>query len=318
MFKKPYLAKVEDRSRKASINAISGDPFDWFNNATVRGHSIGATTFDFFVDWGHNSIPKEIWHKILYDANGFSLTIKDTHLKGLIKDIVSLFGKEYVFDNFKFETSLGLKSKYVLIPDITINEWENEWDKPTSDLPIIIFNPTLKNRPKFLELYNVHNIVTRIKELRGESEAKMGKKGMMYATSALEGFLSKGKVIWPGDVDLLLYNVNQLTPIAMIEIKKHTNHDPRLLGDLSIRDYISVDQKKYSSLYLFSRQYELPFYMLYYSTNTEDTVGYIERINTDVSTPMDMGPQEREKFILPHDGDGGSYEVFFSSVISSL
>lgn len=335
MLEKPYLARTDDRKILAKVNEISGDPFDWFNNTYMRGKRIGATTFDFFVNWNNNSIPSEVWHKVLWDIDE-GLIIKDAKLRSLQEKLICLYdiqhleddhiyGAQYLKDDYRVLNKIGFIPKYVFIPNnLTRKDWEGELASEREDplhnsnYPIVLYQPHEGFASAEFEIYTVKQIIEKINDLRGDSRAKEGKKGMVYSTSSLEGMLSAGETIWPGDCDLLIYDTGTLKPIAIFEIKKHTNHDKRKLEDLSISDYVNMDKRKYASLYLLAKKIGVPLYMIFNPVSTSDDKVIFERVNVDVNDSTKMTGIHRKAIPLPDKNDSKAYVQLYNEIVRNI
>lgn len=105
--------------------------------------------------------------------------------------------------------------------------------------------------------------------------------------------------MYPGDVDLILLNSNNL-PVAIIEFKKHTlssSVDGQKLSNF----YPLPDKRKYDRLailrdYLSRPNFRIPIIVIYYPTVETSTEGSMELIGGSVGNLYSL---EIFKFSLP-------------------
>lgn len=131
-------------------------------------------------------------------------------------------------------------------------------------------------------------------DLRAAIQAKsggpmrIGDKGLIYSTTALEAHLSKTTAPWPGDADLVVFDADDHEPRCVIELKKHTERSRLPFGRQQVENYASPggpDQRKYDRLSLLAEQVSasgpLPLYTLYYSTVRGQDDLRLERVTRD-------------------------------------
>ena len=59
-------------------------------------------------------------------------------------------------------------------------------------------------------------------QLKSGGPMRIGSKGLVLSTTALEAHLSKTSAPWPGDADLVVFGAHDREPRCVIELKKHT------------------------------------------------------------------------------------------------
>lgn len=76
MLRKPILALAANRTRKAQINHVCGDPEEWFDSQPFRERNLYAASFDFFVDWESERVCDEVWIKRISDSDSIQEKVK--------------------------------------------------------------------------------------------------------------------------------------------------------------------------------------------------------------------------------------------------
>lgn len=255
MLVKPYLALTTDRSKLSKRHPFSGAPEDWFINAILKQRSFFGVSFDFFVNWNNNTISNEFWVKRIVKTEYNPWPIID---KGILQqEIYDCDGIEYVRVLSRFASKYNAILKYQLFKE------SNSWN---DDIPIVsvVFN----NNGEVSHVKNkrISDLKEDIKLLSG-GPISIGKKGLIYSTSTLEGYLSRTDAAWPGDADLIILD-KSLSPVALIEYKKHTLDTP--IKDQQLSNYYPYpDKRKYDRLAILRSFLGIgtQFINIYYPTN---------------------------------------------------
>lgn len=119
-----------------------------------------------------------------------------------------------------------------------------------------------------LHVTNLAELKTLIQKESG-GRVHVGRKGLIYGTSAVECVLSRTDAAYPGDADAVVCD-NEGFVQFVVEYKKHTLNCP--IGDHLIhRYYPNPDRRKYQRLDALVAHYRkksspVPFIMLYYAT----------------------------------------------------
>lgn len=273
MLRKGILARAEDPMKIAAYNAYCGDPMKWFDNEYFRNNGLSSVTFDFFVDWEKRKIPKRLWTKrIIYRP--FSMECDEIYRK-----IVAVDGRDGLETLLGFCRQNQFELEYLLCPDIPAGAWAD----PENHLFLFNMTKYLERCPGKEVLYEVsaNQLKGIIRGLRRESHA-IGRKGLQYASSSLEVYLSRDDYIYPGDADIVLVDENAKAK-AVIEVKKHTIFSEKKYGPVegeTLYHYRDTDKLKFQSLGILKETLGCPLYMLYYSTvpNREGGIVKMERI----------------------------------------
>lgn len=302
MLRKGILAKAEEPRKIAAYNAYCGDPMKWFDNEYFRNNGLSCVTFDFFVDWKERKIPKRLWTKrIIYRP--FSMECDEIYRK-----IVAVDGKD------RLETLLGFcrqnqfELEYLLCPDISADAWAD----PGNHLFLFHMSKYLERCPEeeVLREVSADQLKEIIHGLRRESHA-IGRKGLQYASSSLEVYLSRDKYIYPGDADIVLVDEDAKAR-ALIEVKKHTMYSEKKYGPIekeTLYHYRDTDKLKFQSLGILKETLGCPLYMLYYST-VPDREGSIVKLERIVGSPNRLLAVYPHILRLPEINNGYSLLAF--------
>ena len=306
MLRKPVLTRCADGT-PAQQNNYCGDPESWFSNELFKAKGFNALRFDYIVDWEANRFQDEIWIKrIVCDDTDYSTLKKED----LAKRIVEEDGRSYPRQLLNFANTHNLRLRYFLFRNINQNDWSNLQNR------IVSIDLSRYSHSDCVEIYNAETIQSEIIRLRKQSH-KIGKKGLIYATSTLEGYLSKSKAIWPGDVDTLLVDTKNNVK-AIIEFKKHTSRSKIAFDDQSIENYRDIDVLKYRSLGLLRDRFDTPstplLIIIYFSTESEEK----EIIMETLAGPYDtLSARETHRLRLPKQGDLDSLNIFCEEFIGA-
>ncbi len=302
MLRKGILAKAGDPVKIASYNPYCGDPMRWFDNEFFRNNGLSCTTFDFFVDWKKRSIPGRLWTKrIIYRA--FPMECDEIYRR-----IVTADGRDSLETLLSFCQSNRFELEYLLCPDIPADDWAD----PENRLYLFNMSKYRENRPvdEVLRGMSADQLKEVIHGLRRESHG-IGKKGLHYASSSLEVYLSRDDYIYPGDADIVLLDENGKAR-AVIEVKKHTIYSEKKVGPVENETYYPYkypDKMKFESLGILKDTLGCPLYMLYYST-VPDREGGIVKLERLVGSPNRLLAVYPHTMRLPEAANGYSLLAF--------
>ena len=266
MLKKPFLALTTDRSKRAARHPFSGAPEEWFDNAILKQYSLFGISFDFFVKWKYNTISNEFWVKRIVKMGYTPWPITNNEI--LQQAIYDCDGEEYVKILACFAAKYHVTLKYFLFKE------SNCWN---TDMEIVSVCFDHNGEISLVNHIKVSDLMANIKGLSG-GPISMGKKGLIYSTSTLEGYLSRTDAVWPGDADLIILD-KSINPVALIEYKKHTLKTP--INDQKLLNYYPYpDKRKYDRLGILRNFLSsgTQFINLYYPTNPIHKVIKFEKI----------------------------------------
>lgn len=294
MLKKPILALTKNRDELALENDICGNPENWFRTEGFKRRGINAASFDFFVDWEKKEVCDEVWIKRISDSEDIFHQSKSE----LRDSIVQVDGEYESKCLYYFLKKQKFNEKYMLFRDVSENVWEQGNEKVV-ELNLTDFS---RNAISYLSVDEIQN---KIRELR-KRPAPIGRAGLIYATSALEGYLSKKSYFWPGDVDTVLYDVNN-EAIAILEFKKHTAKSRKPFEEQTLANYIETDRLKYESLGLLRDKFHTDLYIVYYPISSEIDYIWIEKAEGSYNS---LRSDARYRLQLPDIQDEGSMNLF--------
>lgn len=300
MLSKPYLADYHYPIPKpARENEISGNPEAWFRSQGFQNRGIHVASFDFFVNWKGPNVCSEVWIKRVSDSDDiFTKTAKE------LRDSISACdGKDDCNHLYSFFRHHGLTQKYMIFRNIPLKHWE------TNDERIVQLDLSLLTDDSISYL-SVNDIQNQIRALR-QTSVPIGKAGLKYATSSLETYLSRKPYFWPGDCDILLYDM-QNKVLAIVEIKKHTKSSHIAFCDQNIANYIDRDRLKYQSLGLLQAKFGTRLFVLYYSVEPEHDYVILEELAGQYHT---LRQQSIHRIPLPQKDHTASLEQFAASFL---
>ncbi|MCM1176105.1 MAG: hypothetical protein NC341_13830 [Blautia sp.] len=251
MLRKPVLAHREDRRKAAQINPLCGDPEGWFDSVFFREKGLYAASFDFFVNWEKESVCDEVWIKRISDSEEIQ-QMEEDELTKLISDCDGIEKSRSLYFFLRYH---GMREKYMLFRDVPESLWSSGQEK-------VVELDLTKYRKGSISYLNAEEIQDRIEKLRIKP-ASLGKDGLRYATSYLEGYLSEKPFFWPGDVDTILYDRNNRVA-AVIEFKKYTADSTISFERQGIHNYRKKDYQKYKSLALLRDRFQTGLFVIYY------------------------------------------------------
>lgn len=294
---KPFLAKCSNRSSMPRSNDKYGGPDDWFNLVLLEQNNLFGISFDFFVDWSKNVADNEIWIKYILDNKvSYDEFIADCN-QILITDI----GFREIAGFYNFCRKQNLNPFYLVFND------DQDWTSETSSVlkvQVTSINEDNKNIESSVSEVKIQELREVIKQKSG-GPVKIGSKGLIYGTSLLECYLSKSDSLYPGDMDMLIYN-SDFEVIAIIEYKKHNLNTP--ISEQKLGNYYPYpDGRKYNRLQIIRNMLKVktPILVLYYPTKTHFKEGRLElidgelnKLKTLVASPFSLERLKQEPSLL--------------------
>ncbi len=302
MLRKPILALRRDPSRRARENDICGDPAKWFDFPTFQEHKLYAASFDFFVDWQRERVCDEVWIKRISDSDDI-LHLEEEALIDLIADCD---GRETCRRLYLFLARQKFAEKYMLFRDVPQERWESGEEK-------VVELDLSRYRRGSVSYYTAREIEDKIKALR-KTPVPIGRAGLIYATSVLEGYLSERSYFWPGDVDTLLYD-NYGGVKAVLEFKKHTASSRIAFQDQKITNYLERDIMKYKSLALLRDRFSTSLYVVYYPIPRDIRYIIVEKLE---GAPDALYASERWEMALPVQRNFRSMQAFAERFLADV
>ena len=253
MLHKPVWARCDNRNVRARTHP-NGEPDKWLADTYLQPHRLVGLTFDFFVNWNTGSIPNQLWIKRVVDNSLTSWPTRDS-----ASVIYQCDGEEKVIQLCRFAYRYGMSCHYFLFKESADSQ------RPPDTIVEVTFDGS--GSVVGVQKVELSILRDRIRQLR-RSRASVGSKGVTYALTSLECYLSKTDTIWPGDADLVLVD-SIFTPRAIIEFKKDTIGTPISRETLS-NYYPRRDPRKYNSFAHLRNHFTgdpstLPIIILYYS-----------------------------------------------------
>ena len=306
MLRKPILASCEKRNVRARKHPSSGDPEEWLADTYLGG--LKGLTFDFFVNWKARTIPNQLWMKrIVHDA---FTPWPITHGGGIQGEIYRCDGEQKVKQLCRFADRHNFTCHYFLFKEplyfpipVPIAEVQFDGDGTVVRIPRVKL-PDLKDR---------------IMQLRGQPFHSS--EPFYYSTTSLECYLyNNTRAPWPGDADLVLVDAN-LTPVAIIEFKKHTHRSRIPFANQKLSNYYKGnDRYKYDSFAYLRDHFTddpntLPIVVLYYSIETDYDYVMLELVegtagNLTAPTPV--------QFPLPNINNAQSCKNLVDSLMRMI
>lgn len=249
-------AACEDRSKISS----GPSPGNWIGPALPDGWRLPS--FHFFVDWSAHppAVADRIWM-----TRQLRLEVGESLADARNVDVLRIFRQSPAQREFESLEIACLPYRQgvsaVLLPEVAVCAISDE-------TPVwVITKPA--GREYQARKITVGKLKKAIQKHSG-GPVRVGSKGLIYGTSGVECYLSKGDAAFPGDVDALVVDdTNGVRHI--IEYKKHTLAAP--IGEhLITRYYPRPDGRKYQRLAALANRYQkilqrpVPLIVLYYST----------------------------------------------------
>lgn len=268
------LARCDNRAAAAREHASSGRPDDWLAPSYLNPLGVKSVAFDFFVNWTTLAVSREVWTKRILVGENNPIDVNTTY-----EAIKHCDGSHKLNALVSFGRANQCKISVFLLRESA--HWLNA---PPPIFELVIphdgSNPVLRNPP-------LTEVMDRIRFLSG-GPVRIGNKGLYYANTTLECFLSKTDAAWPGDVDMVLIN-DDMKPLAIIEFKKHTLDTP--LGNQTLAQYYpNPDRRKYDRIAHLSAAlsgtigHNIPIVVVFYPTRDNETEIRLELIGGNVGS----------------------------------
>ncbi|MCD2424385.1 hypothetical protein LQ567_16515 [Niabella pedocola] len=291
MLSKPELSKCSDRQSMPKKHPTGGSPEEWFRNEQLSENNLLGISFDFFINWSATpfSLTPEIWIKRILETPYEYSDVLDN----LQNIMATEFGLQYLTRLRDFSSLHLLTTRFIIFRD------DYDWKNQTSSILIItLTSNNLSDLQYNAEIISIADFKKLIQQHSG-GPIQIGSKGLIYGTSNLECFLSRTDSLYPGDVDLILLDSQNL-PVAIIEFKKHTLSSS-IDGQKLSNYYPFPDKRKYDRLailrdYLSRPNFTIPIIVIYYPTASASTEGIMELIGGSAG---ELHSLETFKFLLP-------------------
>lgn len=301
-FIEPILALCSNRAVLAKENPVLPGPQSILSNDLLSAQNLFGVSFDYFIDWTTNQLNRDFWLKCpieTTDQVDWS-NLSDEAIAG------SLRSHQKFRDLVDFSLANSCSATAIIFDD------RQQWSSKPSTI-IYAHWPKNPDSKKGLDISRVGlpEIEEMIK-IRSGGPIAIGRKGLIYGTSALECHLSRTDALWPGDADLLICEKSTMRPMALIEYKKHTASSTIQFQEQRLSNYYPrPDGRKYDRLALLSEQIasdrRIKIFTLYYSTiESELSVKIEEIIGTSGGL---MGGKVLDVDISPRDPESGYRQV---------
>lgn len=248
-------ALTADRSKIS----VGPNPSDWITSYLPLNWNLFS--FHFFVDWSISPIVSgtDVWltRLVRFNENEGPENVNESNLEDLFASTPDAnLTKKLGAVCASYTQNL----KVVLLPEISVADIQ-----ATTPIWTIGYQ---SNGEFNVKTRSVEALRYEIQRCSG-GPVQIGRKGLIYSTSAIEGFLSLTDSAYPGDVDAVIVNDNGVVR-CVIEYKKHTLEAP-LEDYLVDRYYPRPDGRKYLRLQSLVSAYrgtgnQVPFVIRYYST----------------------------------------------------
>jgi hypothetical protein len=239
------------------------DPGDWIRRSLPLGWRLFS--FHFFVNWSAQSLSvgNRVWLTRLIKFED----PEEAEATDYPQLEMALRTSDVLKEFYELQRTLnkyGIQTEIILLPEIPcakVNDHTSVWTGRISGV-----NEFVLNKLKLSELR------TAIQQESG-GPIRIGNKGLTYGTSTIECYLSGTDSPYPGDVDCILVDNNDVVR-CLIEYKKHTLNDA-IGKHLINRYYPNPDGRKYLRLDALVRRFQerkspVPFVMLYYSSKKSE------------------------------------------------
>ncbi|MER2510159.1 MAG: hypothetical protein ABTQ27_15585 [Amaricoccus sp.] len=267
----PRLARSDDRTRFVLEPERIAEMVDV---ATRRAPVSGmvAASFDFFVDWERRQLEGYAWVKRALPA-GCKLPTSRRELEAAVA------GDPAIRRCCRLAHGQGNGVTVAIFDDA------RDWSRSTGrDILMVNLPPDGPMRMTPVTLAQLQAAI----QLKSGGPMRIGSKGLVLSTTALEAHLSKTSAPWPGDADLVVFGAHDREPRCVIELKKHTEKSRLPFDAQRVENYAGPggpDQRKYDRLSLLAEQVSvgapLPLYTLYYSTERTQEDLRLERVTRD-------------------------------------
>lgn len=269
------------------------NPGDWITPSLPAGWRL--VSYHFFVNWGNEppTVASRIWM-----TRQLWLDPGET-LDGIRKaDVLAAFSASSARQEFedleRIFAPCGQQVSAILLPEIPMSDIND-------DTPIWVIIRGYDGEPSVLK-FPLRWLKSLIQQYSG-GPVKIGDKGLILGTSAVECHLSHTNAAFPGDADAVIVD-DQNRIRYLIEYKKHTKKNDPISSHLVTRYYPKPDGRKYQRLealaahYRLAQQSAIPLVVLYYSTvkpeiRSQQIIGmndkhiYINKDNDSGEMPVD-------------------------------
>lgn len=257
----PKLAKCSDRTNLAKSHERGG-PEDWLTGSILSSHGLIGLTFDFFVDWNRGALTNQLWIKRITDLPIERHT--EVNLHEITQSALAL--GDNLHGLHTFATEFNFEPRYMIFRENV--DWKNASEHILK----------LKLGDGIFEQSHACSLQSVMKQIRDYSggPVKVGAKGLIYGTSALECYLSQTDAAWPGDCDMVLWNPNGKNVEAILEFKKHTLDTA--IGDQNLGNYLRTDFRKWQRLAMLRDRLgsNTKLFCIYYPTGPNPPHGQIK------------------------------------------
>lgn len=267
----PRLARSDDRSQ---IVREPAGILSLIDMATRRAPVAGmiSTSFDFFVDWERRQLEGYAWIKRTLPSGHALPTSRD--------DVASAVAADPAIRRCcRLAHGQGNGVTVAIFDDA------RDWSLSTGRDILMVNLPA--DGPMRMTPVTLADLRGAIQVKTG-GPMRIGDKGLIYSTTALEAHLSKTTAPWPGDADLVVFDADDHEPRCVIELKKHTERSRLPFDRQRVENYAGPggpDQRKYDRLSLLAEQVSasgpLPLFTLYYSTVRGQDDLQLERVTRD-------------------------------------
>lgn len=293
MLKKPILTLSTDRSKISNIGKSQKMINSLLSDRTLSQIGLCSIDFDFFVNWGNNTITDEIWIKRIADE---TTSFNNFSTKKLALEIKSVDSNLYLKSLIDFSNSRKIKLKYKIFHEKDLNKWDQDRKNKSQEILEIEIN---KNGLNNIKYQTVDELMVQIQMLSG-GPLNIGSKGLTYSTSTLEYYLSTSTAPWPGDADSVIMDAHMKKPLVLVELKKHTLSNEKIEAHTYERYVNGKDFRKYYRLALLAHYLQIPLIILYYSTKHQDyiLVDKIEVILQENKWKLNLITRDQVKYPL--------------------
>lgn len=279
----PALARTDNRAVTAKTRSDSGPPEEWFDGELLAAHRLGATSFDFFVDWRTWRLSRPVLAK---------LSATRTEGEGVVGADVSAVRSALAGHTDRGQVLFRMASNHDLDPVwVVVPDWCN-WGASSGE---ILWCPVGSDGlPQSVKRMGVQAIREMIAEHTGERFKPQ--KGLYWSTTGLEGYLSGTDTPWPGDADLVLVAHETGLPTAIVEFRKQTQD--RELTSRFLDYYPGPDSRRWDRLAVLARHFDPPPVLLavHYSVVESEMGVLVVRMGGDPGSLVEVS---EDRFQVP-------------------
>ena len=243
-----------------------------------------------------------MWIKRISDSD----SIQKKSETELLRLISACDGEEKSNRIYLFLAAQGMKEKYMLFRDVPEAQWESGQEK-------VVELDLSRYKENSVARYDAKEIQEKIRQLR-KRPVPIGRAGLIYATSSLEGYLSRQPYFWPGDADTVIFD-GKNEAAAILEFKKHTARSKIPFADQKITNYLQKDHLKYKSLALLRDRLHTDLFVLYYPIPEEIPYMIIEKLDGPADA---LFASERYEIPLPNYRKADQMRAFADQFITDV